>query len=149
MQYSKTEKYAFNVAEPIARASGCGVYDVEYVKEGPRWFLRIYIEKEGGVSLDDCEGVSRKVSDTLDRDNFIRDNYCLEVSSPGIERALRWDAHFDGALGQKIFVRQKNGETHEGVLLSHDSASITIDGGVSIPKQDIKRANIVFDFDTI
>ena len=83
------EARAEELLTPIAVANGCEVYDVEYVKEGSDWYLRAYIDKPEGVSIIDCENVSRAFSDKLDEEDFISDAYILEVSSPGLGRALK------------------------------------------------------------
>ena len=84
---------------PIAQADGVEIYDVEYVKEGSDWYLRAYIDKEGGVNITDCETVSRALSDRLDEEDFIEDAYILEVSSPGLGRALKKDKHLEKSIG--------------------------------------------------
>ena len=102
MAYSKTEKKVWELAEPITVQEECFIYDVEYVKEGGVWFLRVYIDKDGGVSLDECEVVSRALSTALDKADPIQQNYYLEVSSPGIERKLKTKEHFDRYIGETI-----------------------------------------------
>ena len=95
---SKRESYELKTEEllkPIAHAANVEIYDVEYIKEGSDWYLRCYIDKEGGVTIDDCEKVSRALSDGLDREDFIGDAYILEVSSPGLGRMLKKDKHLD------------------------------------------------------
>ena len=95
---SKRETYeekTLKLLEPIAQSNGVEIYDVEYVEEAGEWYLRAYIDKEGGVTIDDCEAVSRALSDALDRDEFIDDAYYLEVSSPGLGRQLKKDKHFE------------------------------------------------------
>ena len=143
MKHSKTEEYAFNISKKVAAELGFDIYDVQYVKEGPHWFLRIFIE---GVSLDGCEKVSRALSRVLDKDDFIKENYFLEVSSPGIERALRRNHHYAAAAGERIRVMLKDGESLEGVLTANDDEKITIDD-IEIDIKSIKKANIMFDFD--
>ena len=89
---SKREAYETRTEElltPIAVANHVEIYDIEYVKEGSDWYLRAYIDKEGGVTINDCESVSRALSDELDRADFIEDAYILEVSSPGLGRTLK------------------------------------------------------------
>ena len=89
---SKREEYeseAEALLAPIAAANGVSVYDVEYVKEGSNWYLRAYIDKEGGITVDDCELISRPLSDWLDKEDFIDGSYILEVSSPGLGRPLK------------------------------------------------------------
>ena len=84
----KITEQVWAFAEPVVQAHGCSLWDVEYVKEGGDWFLRLYIDKEGGFTVDDCEMVSRRLSDWLDKEDFIDDSYILEVSSPGLGRPL-------------------------------------------------------------
>ena len=94
----KTEK----LLEPILAEHHFELYDVEYVKEGSNWYLRAFIDKEGGITVDDCELVSRKLSDLLDKEDFIPESYILEVSSPGLGRQLKKDKHFDRVLVRKL-----------------------------------------------
>ena len=89
------EARAEEILQPIVEANGCEIYDVEYVKEGSDWYLRAYIDKPEGVNIIDCENVSRAFSDKLDEADFISDAYILEVSSPGLGRALKKDRHLD------------------------------------------------------
>lgn len=81
------------------------IYDVEYLKEGQDYYLRVYIDKPGGVTIDDCENVSRALSDVLDEQDFIPDAYILEVSSPGLGRALTRDRHLEKSIGQEVDIR--------------------------------------------
>ena len=102
---AKKDNYELRAEEllkPIAAANGCEIYDVEYVKEGSDWYLRAYIDKEGGVSINDCEAVSRAFSDRLDEEDFISDAYILEVSSPGLGRTLKKDRHFEKSIGEEV-----------------------------------------------
>ena len=100
--YSKTEKTVLDMAIPVAKEQGCFVYDVEYVKEGNSWFLRVYVDREGGITIDECEAISRELSSILDKNDPISNNYFLEVSSPGIERKLRQDEHFEMYKGELV-----------------------------------------------
>ena len=93
------------LAQPIAAENGCSIWDVEYVREAGTWFLRVYLDKEGGVNIDDCEAVSRPLSDALDEADPIEGSYTLEVSSAGIDRVLRHPEHFDTFLGAEVEVR--------------------------------------------
>lgn len=86
---AKIEKLVWGMAEPIALENSCSIYDVEYVKEGGDWYLRVYIDKDGGVTTDDCETVSRALSDLLDIEDPISQSYYLEVSSPGLDGSFR------------------------------------------------------------
>ena len=93
------------LALPFVQAAGCSLWDVEYVKEAGSWFLRVYIDKEGGVSINDCEEVSRPLSDALDEVDPIEGSYVLEVSSAGADRVLKKPEHFQQFLGAEVEVR--------------------------------------------
>ena len=93
------------LALPGVEAAGCTLWDVEYVKEAGVWFLRLYIDKEGGVSIDDCEAVSRPVSDLLDEADPIEGSYTFEVSSAGADRALKKPEHFEKFRGEEVEVK--------------------------------------------
>ncbi len=102
--YSKTEKVVLDMAKGVAEKSGCFIYDVEYVKEGGNYYLRVYADKEGGINIDECEVISREISAMLDESDPIKQNYFLEVSSPGIERKLRQPEHFEMYKGETVDV---------------------------------------------
>ena len=93
------------LAEPIAQSLGCVLWDVRFEKEGAEWYLRIFIDKPEGVSIDDCVEMSRAVNEPLDRLDPIEQSYCLEVCSPGVNRELKRDAHFEMYLGWPVEVR--------------------------------------------
>lgn len=118
---------------PIAEAKGVSVYDVEYVKEGSEYYLRAYIDKPGGVNIQDCENVSRALSDALDREDFIPEAYILEVSSPGLGRALKKDRHLQASLGEevelKLFKPLDKQKEFAGVLEGFDSGTLTLREG--------------------
>ena len=90
---------------PIVEAKGFELVDVEWVKEGANWYLRAYIDKPGGIAVDDCEVISRALSDKLDEEDYIEDSYILEVSSPGLGRPLKKDKDFQRSIGKEIEVR--------------------------------------------
>ena len=151
VSYSKTEEIVFAQGELISQNYGYSIYDVEFVKEGPHKFLRVYVWSEDGVDLDICEKISRELSDYLDREDLIPDAYFLEVSSPGIERVLKTDKHFEGAIGEEIKVKLIKGQDKEvtGELLSADDMTVTLlsDGEeVKIERKNIAKANVVFKF---
>lgn len=131
---SKKESYESRTEAllvPIVAAAGVLVYDVEYVKEGADWYLRIYIDKPSGVNINDCETVSRALSDVLDREDFIEDAYILEVSSPGLGRTLKKDKHLQASLGEEVEVKtykpiEKNKE-FTGILKAYDKESVTLE----------------------
>jgi ribosome maturation factor RimP len=153
MSYSKIEQAVFNFAEPIAKSLDYVIYDVQYIKEGPHWFLRVSIKRDEGVSIDDCELISRSLSTVLDEKDLIPANYYLEVSSPGIERNLRQDSHFSDATGEnihvKLFSAQDGAKELEGTLTSAADEEITLatkKGEITVPKKNIAKANVIFDF---
>ena len=138
---------------PIAEENDVEIYDVEYVKEGGEWYLRAYIDKEGGVNIQDCENVSRKLSDRLDEEDYIEDAYILEVSSPGLGRALKKDRHLEKSLGMAVELRlyrplEKRKE-FEGILKAYDRDSVTIeteDEEKKFAKSDIALIRLALDF---
>ncbi len=150
---AKIEKLAEEMAAPIAMARGLRVYDAEYKKEGADWFLRIFLYGENGVDLEDCEAVSRALSEKLDQDDPIQDAYCLEVSSPGLERALTRDWHFETALGETVELRfyapQDGRKSVTGKLTAFDKEGITLeteeDGKKTYEKSLVAKAHTVFD----
>lgn len=123
---ARTEK----LLQPIITEYAVELYDIEYVKEGSDWFLRVYIDKPTGVSIDDCEKVSRALSDALDKEDFISDAYILEVSSPGLGRTLKKDKHLTKSISQeveiKLFKPIEKCKEFTGVLQSFDDQTITI-----------------------
>ncbi len=153
MAYSKIEAEVALNAEKISDKYGYEVYDVELVKEGPNKFLRVYIDREEGVDLNDCESISRELSTYLDEVDLIEDNYFLEISSPGIERVLKQNKHFESAIGEtvrvKLYKPVNNAKEYEGILNSFNDDSISLDlpdGNVTIERKNIAKANIEFNF---
>jgi ribosome maturation factor RimP len=119
------------LALPVAAEAGCSLWDVEYVKEAGTWFLRVYIDKEGGVSIDDCEAVSRPLSDLLDQADPIEGSYTFEVSSAGADRALKKPEHFARFLGHeaevKLYRPREGRKDFAGVLKGYESGDVTLD----------------------
>jgi ribosome maturation factor RimP len=120
------------LAEPIVKNLNLELWDVEFVKEGASYFLRIFIDSEAGISIDDCEAVSRALDTVLDDADPIDKSYCLEVSSPGIERTLKKDSHFEKYLGKKIktklFRPDADGlKEFEGTLKSFENGAVQIE----------------------
>lgn len=99
------ERKTEQLLEPILKENKFELYDVEFVKEAGTFYLRAYIDKEGGININDCELVSRRLSDLLDEKDFIPDAYILEVSSPGLGRALKKDKHFEKSIGEEVEVK--------------------------------------------
>lgn len=131
---SKRESYEARTEElltPIADANHVEIYDVEYVKEGSDWYLRCYIDKEEGVSINDCEAVSRALSDELDRTDFIEDAYILEVSSPGLGRQLKKDKHLERSLLCQVDIKcyrpVYGAKDFTGILKAFDENTITLE----------------------
>ena len=144
---SKTEQ----ILSPIAERYGVEIYDVEYVKEGKDWYLRAYIDKPEGVNINDCENVSRALSDELDKEDFIPDAYILEVSSPGLGRALKKDKHLQKSLGAEVEIKTykpiDGQKEFAGILKAYDADTITIgDAGSDAENDNIthvfKRAEV-------
>lgn len=125
-----TVNTVWQIAEPIAESLGLEIWDVRFEKEGADWFLRIFIDKEGGVSIDDCVDMSHAIDKPLDEADPIEQSYCLEVSSPGLERDLKRDAHFEKCLGEKIIVkliRPVEGQREfKGILESYDNGNFEL-----------------------
>lgn len=126
------EEEAEKLAAPVAEKHGVYIYDVEYVKEGPEYYLNIYIDKEGGVGILDCEAVSRELSDLLDEADLIKEAYTLVVSSPGLGRTLTKDRHLQNSIGEKVEGKLfkadavVGGKDFEGILQAWDKDTVTI-----------------------
>lgn len=139
---------------PIVEEHGFELVDVEYVKEGGTWYLRAYIDKPGGVNVDDCEVVSRRLSDILDEKDYIEEAYILEVSSPGLGRPLKKEKDFKRSLGEEVDVRTyrmiEKQKEFTGLLKDYDDATVTIemeDGTLkTFEKSDIALIRLAFDF---
>ncbi|MCI8677102.1 MAG: ribosome maturation factor RimP [Lawsonibacter sp.] len=119
------------LALPAVEAAGCTLWDVEYVKEAGVWFLRLYIDKEGGVSIDDCEAVSRPVSDLLDEADPIEGSYTFEVSSAGADRALKKPEHFEKFRGEEVEVKlyrpREGRKEFVGRLQNYQDGAVTLE----------------------
>lgn len=130
------------------------LYDVEYTKEGKDYFLRIFIDKPEGIGLEDCEKVSDAINDLLDEADYIKEQYFLEVSSPGIERILRKDKHLDSNIGNKIEIKLFKPINKEksiiGILKNYDNESITVEKEleeIQINRKDISIIKTVYDWE--
>lgn len=135
------EQRAEELLEPILADMEFELVDVEYVKEAGTWYLRSYIDKPGGITVDDCEAVSRQFSDRLDQEDFIEDSYIMEVSSPGLDRPLKKDKDFERNLGREVEIRtyrpiEKEKEFY-GILCAYDDNSVTIE------REDKKQMNFL------
>ncbi len=154
---TKRESYEQKTEEilnPIVEEYGFELVDVEYVKEGSTWYLRAYIDKPGGICIDDCEAVSRRLSDILDEKDYIDDAYILEVSSPGLGRPLRKEKDFRRSLGEEVEVRTyrmiEKQKEFTGILKEYDEKTVTIEeDGENVrifEKSDIALIRLAFDF---
>ncbi len=164
---SKREEYearAEKILEPIMEENNFELVDVEYVKEAGNWYLRAYVDKEGGITLDDCELVNRTWSDRMDEEDFIPEAYILEVSSPGLGRQLKKEKDFKRSIGEDVDVKfyqgrklpiGKNGKEVSvkeltGTLTAFTKDTITLetdfDKEYVIPRSDISTVKLTIDF---
>ena len=154
MAYSKTEQKVWNLAEPVVQEEGCYLYDVEYVKEGSTWYLRVYIDKEGGITSDDCTDVSREMNEILDREDYVEGSYTFEVSSPGLGRPLKKEKDYIRSMGKELEIRTYRAIDREkefyGILKAYDADTVTIeqeDGKEMVfEKSNIALIRLAFDF---
>ena len=139
------------VAEQVASELGYFVWDVDYVKEGTEWFLRIDIDKEKGVNIEDCEKYSRTIDPLLDELDPIEEQYTLQISSPGLERVIKNDFHLEHCIGEMVCVRLYapiNGfKEYVGELLSYtaDTITVCVEEAVEIPRKAIGKMNTYFE----
>ena len=146
---SKIENNVEELVKPIIEKIGYKLYDVIYEKEGKDYFLRIFIDNEKGISLEDCEKVNNAITGVLDEKDYIKEQYFLEVSSPGVERILRKDWQIKENIGQNVEVKlfkPLNGEkVITGTLKDLNDESIIIDN-IEIPRKDISLIKIKFEW---
>ena len=154
---SKRESYEQRteaILLPILEKHGFSLWDVEYVKEGGNWYLRAYIDKDGGIAVDDCEVISRILSDWLDKTDFIEDSYILEVSSPGLGRPLKKEKDFARSIGKEVDIRLYRARDKQkdftGILTEYDKDSVTIETEdetrLTFERADIALIRLAFDF---
>lgn len=156
---SQIEERTEALLAPIAAANGVSIYDVEYVKEGPDYYLTCYIDKEGGVNIGDCEAVSRALSDAMDAaEEYITDAYVLQVSSPGLGRALTRDRHFANSIGQEVEgttfrpLGDTKAKTFTGILKSFDKDTVTLEqageaaADLVVERKNIAKIRLTVDF---
>ena len=147
---AKVTDVVAQLAQPIVEQAGCTLWDVEYVKEAGEWFLRVYIDKEGGVDIDDCEAVSRPLSDLLDEADPIQGSYTFEVSSAGLDRPLKKPEHFARCAGQLVdvrFYRPLDGrKEYTGALVGCDGdGNVTVDDK-TFEKKDVAQVRLHVTF---
>ena len=150
---SSIVKKATEIAEPVAAELGYTLWDVEYVKEGADWYLRYTIDSDDGIGIEDCERMHRAIDPVLDEADPIEKAYMLEVSSPGIERDLTKDAHYEWAIGEqvelKLFAPVNGSRTMRGTLVSFDGNTVTLNCGnteISAERKNVSKAKTIFEF---
>ena len=141
------------IAQPVVEANGCSLWDVEYVREGDQRFLRLYLDKEGGVDITDCEAISRAVDPLLDEADPIAESYHFEVCSAGLERALKRPSDFERFMGSAITVklyRPRNGlKEIPCVLTGYDDGKITVEAGketITFEKSQVALVRLRVEF---
>ena len=147
------EERVESLIESTVNNLGYDLYDVEYAKEGKDYFLRIFIDKETGIDLNDCEKVNDGINDLLDKADYIKEQYFLEVSSPGIERVLRKDKHLEASEGVlvevKMFKAIEGQKVFQGVLREFSKDNIIIeleDKDLEISRKDISVIKTVYEW---
>lgn len=154
---TRREEYEAKVEQfllPILEEHQFELVDVEYVKEAGTWYLRSYIDKEGGITVDDCEVISRRLSEWLDKTDFIQDSYIMEVSSPGLGRPLKKDKDFERSLGDEVELRLYKARDKQkeftGTLTAYDKETVTItleDGSEEVfNRAELALIRLAFDF---
>lgn len=149
----KVTEQVESFARPIVEAHGCQLWDVEYVREGSEYFLRLYLDKEGGVDINDCEAISRAVDPILDEKDPIEGSYHFEVCSAGLERSLKRPSDFERFLGSKVTVklyRPRNGlKEIPGVLTGYDNGRVTVEAGkesMTFEKSEVALVRLRVEF---
>lgn len=148
------EQQTEELLEPIVTGFGFELVDVEYVKEAGTWYLRAYIDKPGGITVDDCEVVSRKFSEILDEKDYIEDTYIFEVSSPGLGRPLKKEKDFNRSLGEEVEIRTYMAIDRQkefiGILKDFDKDTVTIEyedgASQTFEKKEIALIRLALDF---
>ncbi len=150
---AKVTELVAQLAAPAVEAAGCELWDVEYVREAGTWFLRLYLDKDGGVDIMDCEAVSRAVSDLLDEADPIEGSYTFEVSSAGAERALKRPSDFARFMGSpvavKLYKAQNGRKEFAGYLAGYQNGDITVkvgDGELVFPKGQVAHCRLRIEF---
>ena len=153
MAKRKVEDIVYELAKPITDRNGFEIVEIEYKKEGPDWYLRVYIDKEGGITINDCQSVSEELSDLLDEADPIEQSYIFEVSSPGIDRPLKTDRDYEKSNGKlieiKLFSPFMGKKVLEGILKGHttDEVEIEVDGELlHVGKSGIALIRPVIEF---
>ena len=153
MAYNKTEQEVIKLINPIIEAKNIDLWDIEFKKEGPSYVLRIFLDKDGGIGINDCEEVSRALSDVLDEHDPIPQEYMLEVSSAGLDRVIKYDEHFMKCLGKnvdvKLFGTVDGLKEFSAKLVNHtqENVILEIDGNEKeFPKNKISSIRLTVEF---
>lgn len=146
---SKLEEKVEDLIKEKIESIGYELYDVEYAKEGKNYFLRIFIDKQDGIDLTDCEKVNDAINDLLDQADYIKEQYFLEVSSPGIERILRKDKHLEQNLGKEVMVKlfrkdEKQNKEYQGILKAYQQDTIELEENITIERKNIAQIKTVY-----
>ena len=152
MKKSEIEDYCTRLVTPIIEENSYELVDVEYVKEGADYYLRVYADKEGGINIDDCVLISRALEKKLDEEDKIDNAYILEVSSPGLTRPLKKDKDFKRSLGKKVEIKLYNKinglKQFEAILKNYSDTDITVDYNddeITIERKDISMIRLAFE----
>ena len=152
---ARIEEKVENLVKPIIENIGYELYDIEYAKEGKDYYLRIFIDKPEGITIDDCEKVNDAIKDKLDEEDYIKQQYFLEVSSPGIERILRKDKHLSQNIGKEISINlfkkdSEGNKRYKGTLKSSSSEEIVIEQEnkeFKIERKNISQIKTMYNWD--
>ena len=149
----KITQQVWEFSEPVVKAHGCSIWDVEYVREGGEWFLRLYIDKDGGVDISDCEAVSRAVDPILDEKDPIPDSYNFEVCSAGLERQLKRPSDFEQFMGSavtvKLFKAVNGAKEYAGTLTGYNDGAVTIEAAgttYTFQKNEVAQVRLRVEF---
>jgi ribosome maturation factor RimP len=152
-QQAQIHRQVEEICESLVVSEGMELVDLEYRREGPRWVLRLFIDKDGGVNIDDCARISRELGDLLDVKDVIPQAYVLEVSSPGLNRRIRKKEDFSRFVGEKVqlwLVSPKDGRRKiVGDLVGVEGEEVVVratEGRFSVALEDIARANLIYEF---
>lgn len=152
---SKSESYESKTEEliqPLVDEKGFELVDVEFVKEGSEWYLRVYIDKDGGISVNDCEEISRAFNEILDREDYISEQYIFEVSSPGLTRPLKKKKDYKRSIGKlvdvKLYKPVDKAKEYTGVLSAFDGNTVTLEGdngdSYTLDRKNIAKISLAF-----
>ena len=147
------EEKVEKLLQPKIEQIGYDLYDVEYVKEGPNYFLRIFIDKPEGIDLNDCEKVNNEITEDLDKADYIKEQYFLEVSSPGVERVLKKDKHLKQNIGNEVIIKlfkkdENSKKEYQGILKEFDNETVTIENDklCQIQRKNIAQIKTIYSW---